>query len=171
MKKIGLFVGKFLPVHVGHINQIKKCSNDCDELIVVIADSKKRSKQICKDAGIKTIYAKTRLKWLKKCLKSEKNIKFRKINQGMLEVYPNDLSKWKKKLKRAIKQKIDIWFIDKNYLKISKQYFPEYNFEGFDRSEINISATEIRNNFEENIKYIAEPAKTYFIKNLKSHKS
>lgn len=162
--KTGLFVGKFLPPHIGHLNQILKCKEMCETLFVVVADSKLRSRQICKEANIKTIYAKTRQKCLKKCLKYDKNIKILKLNSGMLENYPDELDVWKQKLKSALKKNIDVWFVDKNYLEISQKFFPEYNFVGFDRSEINISATEIRGNLKNNLKYIILSAKKYLKK-------
>lgn len=165
-KKTGIFIGKFLPPHIGHINQIKKCLDYCDELIVIIADSKQRSKTICKNANIKPVYAKTRLKWLKNHFKYNKNkIKFKYLNQGMLESFPDNLNLWKNKLKRLTNNNFDFWFVDNNYLDISKKYFPEYNFIGFDRSEINISASEIRNNLENKNNYIIKEAQKYFLKN------
>ena len=167
MYKTGIFVGKFLPPHIGHLNQIFKCKDMCETLFVIVADSKIRSKQICNDAGIKIISAKTRLKWLKKCTKSVKNIKYLLLDEGMLEAYQDHLENWKNKLNKILKQKVDVWFVDKNYLDISQKYFPEYNFVGFDRSEINISATEIRNNLEENLSKIISPAQKYFRKNFK----
>lgn len=165
--KIGLFIGKFLPPHIGHLNQILKSKELCETLFVVVADSKKRSKTICKEAGIKTISAKTRLKWLKKCLKNKKNIKFLLLNEGMLEAFPERIENWKIKLNKILDTKIDVWFVDNKFIDISKQYFPEYNFVGFDRSEINISATEIRNDLENNISNIIFTARKHFEKYLK----
>lgn len=175
-KKIGVFIGKFLPPHLGHINQIKKCLEQCDELIVIVADSKKRTKNICKNANIKTVHAKTRLKLIKKHLfnnnqdfkiKYKNKIKFLYINQGMLEAFPDKLNLWKNKLKKITKNKFNYWFVDNNYLEISKKYFPEYNFIGFDRNEIRICATEIRNNFNNNFKFIIPEAIKYFKINKK----
>ena len=158
-KKIGLFIGKFLPPHIGHIAQIKKCASECDTLYVIVADSKKRTREICKNANIKPIYAKKRLKILKKALKSIKNIKFKFMSQGMLESFPDKLDDWKKLLKKTTKNKFDFWFVDNNYLEISKKYFPEYNFIGFDRSEIDISSTKIRNDFDSNLVNIIPEAR------------
>ena len=41
MVKRGLFVGRFQPLHKGHINSIKYCLNKVDELVVVIGSSDK----------------------------------------------------------------------------------------------------------------------------------
>ena len=69
-KRIGAFVGKFLPPHKGHLDQIEISAEDCDELYVVLADNKYNSKKLCDMANIPYIDAKLRLKWLKEHLGS-----------------------------------------------------------------------------------------------------
>lgn len=142
--QIGVFVGKFLPPHLGHTTQIEKCLDFCNTLFVVVADSKKRTKELCNQAQIKEILPKKRLFWLKQHFKNNKNIKFFLLDQGMLEAYPKFLNQWKQKFFNLLPQKPDVWFVDKNFLDISKKCFPELDFIGFDRTEINISATDIR---------------------------
>lgn len=154
--KIGVFVGKFLPPHLGHTSQIEKCLDYCETLFVVVADSKKRTRELCKESGIPNIFPKTRLLWLKKHFQKNKNIKFFLLDQGMLEAYPNYLDNWKRKFLACIKEKPEVWFVDKNYLEISKKYFPEFEFIGFDRTKINISATDIRNYLNNNSAFLAE---------------
>ncbi len=41
MAKRGLFVGRFQPLHKGHINSIKYCLDNVDELVLVIGSSDK----------------------------------------------------------------------------------------------------------------------------------
>ena len=57
-KKIGAFPGKFLPPHLGHVSMIRECAKKCDELWVVVADSKKNSMALCKKANIPSIIIK-----------------------------------------------------------------------------------------------------------------
>ena len=73
-KRIGAFVGKFLPPHKGHLDQIEICAEDCDELYIVLADNKYNSKRLCDMANIPYIDAKLRLKWLKEHFAGRKNI-------------------------------------------------------------------------------------------------
>jgi nicotinamide-nucleotide adenylyltransferase len=41
MVKRGLFIGRFQPLHNGHINSIRYCLNKVDELVIVIGSSDK----------------------------------------------------------------------------------------------------------------------------------
>jgi nicotinamide-nucleotide adenylyltransferase len=41
MVKRGLFIGRFQPLHIGHINSIKYCLERTDELVIVIGSSDK----------------------------------------------------------------------------------------------------------------------------------
>ncbi|MBQ8424518.1 MAG: adenylyltransferase/cytidyltransferase family protein [Clostridia bacterium] len=163
-KKVGMFIGKFLPPHIGHTTQIEKCLKFVDVLYVIVADSKKRSKVICKNAGIKTISINRRIYWLKKHFKGNKKIKVLKLNQGMLEAYPNKIDEWKKKLERLVKGRAQYWFVDNEFINISRKVFPEYEFIGFNRKKINISATMVREDLKGNIDYIIKEAKNYFSK-------
>ena len=166
--KIGMFIGKFLPPHIGHTNQIKKSLSKVDFLYVIVADSKERTNELCKEAGIDPIDITVRANWLKTHFEKDKNIEILTLDQGMLEAFPNELDNWKNKLETLVKNKVKYWFVDNNYLEISKKYFPEYEFIGFDRSEINISASQVRDDLGGNIKYIIPEAKEYFLSILNS---
>ena len=74
-KRIGAFVGKFLPPHKGHLDQIEICAKDCDVLYVVLADNKFTTKKLCQMANIPLMDAQIRVKWLKKHFAGRDNIK------------------------------------------------------------------------------------------------
>lgn len=166
-KKIGMFIGKFLPPHIGHTYQIEKCLKQVDELYVIVADSEERTKEICEQAKISPISTALRQNWLKEHFKNNDKIKFFTLNQGMLEAYPENIDNWKNKLNLLTGGKAKIWFVDKNFLEISKKVFPEYEFIGFDRTNINVSATMVREDFKKNFDYIIPEAKDYFKEILK----
>ena len=46
MKKIGAFVGKFYPPHIGHLSVIDNASKDLDEVWVIISTNQIRNKTI-----------------------------------------------------------------------------------------------------------------------------
>lgn len=163
-KRIGMFVGKFLPPHLGHLNQILECSAQCDKLFVVVADSTERSKQLCKNASIPTIFPKRRYQWLKNYFKTYKNIKVKFLNQGMLEAFP-DTKNWVKKINHITHHLVRVWFVDKNYEELSHKVFPEFEFVGFNRNKINIRAENIRNNLALSKTYLPKEALD-FVKNF-----
>ena len=163
-KVYGLFIGKFLPPHLGHIDKIFDCAKNCDRLFVVVADSENRSHKLCRDAGICYVSPKTRAKWLSEIFKQNKNIKVKTLRQGMLEAYPENLDNWKKGLFVTTGHHFCTWFVDENFLEISKQTFPEICFVGFDRSKINISSSNIRRDPKKYKKFLINKAKTIFIK-------
>lgn len=160
-KKYGMFIGKFLPPHIGHVDKILECAKLCDYLFVVVADSVTRSKKLCTESQIPFIHPKTRLKWLKEIFKDNKKIKVKFLNQGMLEAYPENIVNWKKKLLKAVNFKNCTWFVDEKFLEISKKTFPEISFVGFDRTKIDISSSQIRKNPKLYKKYLINSAKQF----------
>ena len=164
MKKIetGVFIGKFLPLHLGHVKTIFKYSKKCKKFFLILADSNERSASICTEANLPIILPEQRLVWLKKIFGDKKNIQIEKMPKGMLETFPDGLEEWKENLFNITKAKEITWFVDKNYLDISHKVFPEINFVGFDRTKINISASEIRNSISENKKYLPKEVFEYF---------
>ena len=54
MGKTGVIIGKFLPLHLGHVNFINRSSTKTDKLIVVVCHSS-RDKKMCEEYGIPEI--------------------------------------------------------------------------------------------------------------------
>ncbi len=171
VEKIGAFPGKFLPPHTGHINTILECAKKCDKLLVVVADSEKNSRALCKKANLPYIPVKLRIKWLKSHFKQNKNIKIIYMNEDKLGAFPAPMDVWSNAFKKTTKHKVNMKFADETYRPLNEQYFPECEFVCFDRKIINISATMIRDNPEQYFDYIIEEAKPYFEKILQKRKS
>ena len=169
-KIVGAFAGKFLPPHIGHANQIEESAKQCDELYVVVADSDKRSRELCKKSNIPHIPAKLRVKWLTEHFKDNPKIKILYMNEGMLEVFPNGLEKWKKHFSKVTRHRVAIKFADETYREMNEKYFPECKFICFNRTIINISATQIRNDPEKYFDFIIDEAKPFF-KNIIKQKN
>ena len=167
VKKIGAFPGKFLPPHIGHVNTILDCLKKCDELLVVVADSKKNSKALCKKANIPYIPVRLRIKWLKSHFKNYTNIKVIYMNEDKLGPFPAPMDVWSNSFKKITKHKVNMKFADETYRKLNELYFPECEFVCFDRQIINISATMIRENIDKYFNFIIPEAQPYFKKLLK----
>ena len=64
MFKTGVYFGRFLPPHRGHLYQMIEASTKCEQLIVVISDNCKQTRDICEEAGIPEISYRLRKQWI-----------------------------------------------------------------------------------------------------------
>ena len=166
---VGMFVGKFLPPHVGHINAIKKASQNCDKLFVVVGGDEKTNLMLCQDAKIPFIDLKTKTKWIENELQGIKNIKIVSFNEDGIPKMPNGWEEWSKRLKILLGEKIDLIFgSEKSYEKEYEKYFPEskYIIQDEFRKEISISSTKIRSDPQKYFDYICKSAQSFFDKFL-----
>lgn len=170
---IGMFVGKFLPPHIGHINAIKKAAKLCDKLFVIVGGDEERNKELCKIANIPFIDLKTKTKWIENELKDVSNIQIISFNEEGIPTMPNGWKEWSIRLKKLLPEKIDIIFgSERDYEKEYKKYFPEskYVLQDEFRKEITISSTKIRSDPKKYYSYICDSAKPFFDKFLKGKK-
>ena len=173
---IGMFVGKFLPPHIGHINAIKKAAKMCDTLFVIVGGDEERNKQLCDEAGIDFIDLKTKTKWIKNELKGISNIKVISFNEEGIPTMPNGWKEWSERLKKLLPEKIDVIYgSEREYEKEYKKYFSDskYVLQDEFREEISISSTQIRSNPKKYYSYICDSAKPFFDKmfNKKNNQS
>ena len=61
-RKIGMYGGKFLPVHLGHVNAMVMASTIVDELHVVVSFDEEYEKKVFEGTGMKPISAVQRLR-------------------------------------------------------------------------------------------------------------
>lgn len=166
---VGMFVGKFLPLHIGHINAIKKASKMCDKLFVVVGGDEIRCKKLCDEAKIPFIDLKTKTEWVKNELKDLKNVEVISFNEEGIPTMPNGWKEWSEKLKSLLCEKVDIIFgSERDYCKDYEKYFSEskYVLQDEFRKEVNISATKIRENPQKYFDYLCDSAKPFFKKFL-----
>lgn len=158
MNKIGMYGGSFNPLHLGHVNDIIKASNMCEELYVVLSVSSDKNE----------IDHRERFMWLK-------NITSDMSNVEVVEIFDNSISKdsydWKKgadEVKRIINNNIDIVFAGSDYegKNIWEQLYPESTIKYFSRDEINISSTQIRSNPYNYFEYLPKCVQKYYTKKV-----
>ena len=52
MYRTGVYFGRFLPPHRGHLYQMIEASTRCEKLLVVISDNADQTREICRRDGI-----------------------------------------------------------------------------------------------------------------------
>lgn len=160
--KTGLIIGKFMPLHNGHMALINFAKNNCDSLVIVICYTNKE-----------TIPGAIREKWLIDVYGDDKRIKIIPVLYDD-STLPNtsvsskrDSKLWANHLLKQLNVKADIIFSSEkygNYLAV----FLQAKHICFDekRSTVPVSATQIRNMPATYWGHIPENVRPYFIKKI-----
>lgn len=154
-------MGKFYPLHLGHIGLIQFAQKQCDELVVLVCAS-----------NTENIEGSTRLKWIQETFNNNPKIKPTLLNYSEQEqpntsISSKDVSKvWATKIISTI-GKIDVVFSSEIYGEYLSKFLKcnSVLFEPL-RTTNNISASGIRENIFKNWYYIANSAKPYFVKKI-----
>jgi HTH-type transcriptional repressor of NAD biosynthesis genes len=169
MYKTGVFAGKFLPPHRGHLSSIINSATQCETLYVVVSDNVKMTKDVCGTCNLLPITGKLRAKWLSQELQGFDHIKVLLLDESDIPVYPLGWAQWSSRLKQIIPFKIDVLFGgDEEYKQVNDQWFPDSDYVLFDykRNRYPISATLIRENPFKYWDYILGSARPFFSKKV-----
>jgi HTH-type transcriptional regulator, transcriptional repressor of NAD biosynthesis genes len=169
MYKIGVFAGKFMPPHRGHLSAIINSATQCETLYVVVSDNVFQTKRLCKESNLPTMYGLMRTKWLSQELQGFDHIKVLFLDESDIPEYPLGWSKWSARLKELIPAKIDVLFGgDPEYKKVNDIWFPQSDYILFDysRERYPISATLVRNDPFKYWDYILGSARPFFTKKI-----
>lgn len=161
--KVGMYGGAFDPLHTGHIHDIIKAAAMCEELYVMIS--------WCE--GRESTSKEMRYRWILNSTKHLPNIKIIMVEDKAVskEEYNTDYY-WEKgaqDIKNTIGKPIDAVFCGSDYLgtnRFESLYCPESEVIYFDRSEVPISSTEIRDWATTHWDYIPEVCKPYYVKKV-----
>lgn len=160
-KKIGAFVGKFYPPHIGHLSVIDDASKKLDEVWVVISKNDKTTDKITKKDNFKQIDTNLIKQWFCLHYKNNPKVKVAIFDETGLLPYPKDQDKWSEKFKKQFPF-VNVKIGDESYRELNEKYFPECEFYPINRDIIPIHSTQIRQNLKQNIKYIIKEAQNYF---------
>lgn len=106
--KVGLFIGKFLPLHRGHIQSIIEASTQVDVLYVI---GSYRDNEKCHING-KYITQCMIEQWLIEQFKGLDHIKILTVDETNLSEYPNGWDEWSKLIKSKLHEHIQQYLPD-----------------------------------------------------------
>ncbi|RSD26900.1 multifunctional transcriptional regulator/nicotinamide-nucleotide adenylyltransferase/ribosylnicotinamide kinase NadR [Mesobacillus subterraneus] len=145
--RVGMFGGKFVPVHLGHVYAMIKASTMVDELHVIVSyDTEYEKEVIFKDAKIPYIPFQVRLRWWKQLTKDLHHVHVHAIE----EIQTGQFSDWEKgseSIREAIGKEIDFVFSsEQQYSHYFDVLYPQAKHVVIDagREKYPISATAIR---------------------------
>lgn len=161
--KVGMYGGSFDPLHVGHIHDIIKAASVCEELYVMIS--------WCE--GRESTSKELRYRWILNCTRHLPNVKIITVEDKAVskELYNSDYY-WEKgaeDIKRAIGKPIDAVFCGSDYRgtnRFESLYAPQSEVIYYDRAEVPISSTEIRDWAVAHWDYIPEVCRPYYAKKV-----
>lgn len=161
--KVGMYGGSFDPLHLGHISDIIKAAAVCEELYVMIS--------WCE--GRESTSKELRYRWILNCTKHLPNVRIILVEDQAVskEVYNTDYywEKGARDIKNAIGKPIDAVFCGSDYLgtnRFESLYCPESAVIYFDREEVPISSTEIREWASAHWDYLPEVCKDYYARKV-----
>ncbi len=169
----GLFVGKFLPPHLGHRWAILEAAKNCAQLFVLVCDAPAVNKKLCEQAHIPYMSLKQKTEWWKQELKAISNITVLSLDESGIPLFPDGWEVWAQAVKAVVGKPIDLIFgSEVQYAEGYSKWFPEsqYIIQDSERIHVSIASTIIREGLEKYIDFIIPAARPFFEKLLKEKK-
>ena len=159
--RVGAFIGKFYPPHIGHLSVVDLVSSQLDELYIIISYNRIRNDEIEKNSGFKSLSPMLIQSWFEKHYENNPKIKVGIFDEGDFKPYPEDRDKWAEKFKKEFPT-VNVKVADEEYREFNRIYFPDYEFLAIDRDKVNIHSTQIRTDIKNNIESLIPEARAYF---------
>jgi len=167
-KRTGLFPGKFLPLHRGHLTAILRAHAMCDRLIVVINDDPKGDAELCEQAGFPAIPGLMRQRWLAQELQGL-GIDIVRCEESGLCQDEQGWASYIRLLQTQIAGPVQLIFGgEERYRPLYLQHWPQVHYQLIDpqRTQWPISGTEIRHQPYRHWDYIAGAARPFFARRV-----
>lgn len=171
-KKVGVVFGKFYPLHTGHIYLIQRACSQVDELHIIMGYDEPRDRALFDDSAMsQQPTTADRLRWLLQTFKYQKNTRIHSFNEEGMEPYPYGWDVWS----RGIKAFMDLKgiFPDRIYTsgagdaaKFTEHLGIETVVIDPQRTFMNISGTQIRENPFRYWEYIPTEVKPFFVRTV-----
>ena len=166
--KTGVFPGKFLPPHRGHITAILRAHALCDKLYVVVSERIAEDGELCRDAGLAYISGVLRQRWLSQELQGL-GIDVLLQDDSASAPFPAGWGDYAVKLKQTVPEPFSVIFGgEESYRSGHQRHFPDIEYQVLDpmRTQWPISGTEIREHPYKHWDYIAGAARPFFARKV-----
>lgn len=161
--KVGMFGGSFDPLHVGHIHDIIKAASMCEKLYIMIS--------WCE--GRESTSKELRYRWILNSTRHLSNVTILLLeDQAKTKEEYNTDYYWEKgaqDIKDAIGEPIDAVFCGDDYKgtnRFESLYAPASDIVYFERREVPICSTEIREWATDHWDYIPDVCKSYYARKI-----
>ncbi|CAM3219954.1 ribonuclease M5 [Streptobacillus felis] len=175
-EKVGIVFGKFIPLHMGHVNFIKYAAKEVDKLHVLLCVERDRDLNLLMNSTLpKMLTEKDRMYFLKKELSNLDNVVVHLLREEGIAYYPNGWQGWTNRVAELLKKKgikINTVFTNEvedklNYEKyfIDNEVFSkelDIHLTDPNRFEYNVSSTKIRKDFEKYKEYLPKSLQKFF---------
>ena len=159
--KRGLVLGKFMPLHNGHIEMINFAKTKCDKVVILL----------CAEAS-EPIDAMTRVKFINDVFGQDDNIEINYMSYSAFQLSPSsdyeetETKKWADRI-ASYNFNLDVIISSEEYGKHLARFMEiDYIDYDIDRQKIPISATEIRKNPYKNWDKIPDTVREYYYKKM-----
>lgn len=159
MSTTGIVIGKFAPLHNGHINMINWAATQVDKLIVVMSYDQKWVDQQPEWLQDKLSW-RNRVRWLKTVFNDTPHVEIKWMDESGCRPYPHGWDEWEMLLRKTTQFETTLPSVffgsEPSDATEYEARFPGSKYVVYDevRSNINISATRVRGNVFENWEYI-----------------
>jgi HTH-type transcriptional repressor of NAD biosynthesis genes len=152
-KSIGLVLGKFMPLHIGHVLLLEFSQRFVDELYVVVDN--------IPDSPIS---GKRRCEWINHTMPNAKVFYLPHPNPQAPNEDPDFWNIWKRSLQKLLPEQPDYLFASETYgFKLSETLGATFIPFDIDRKNISVTATQIRNNLYKYWDYLSLAAKQDYL--------
>ncbi|NQS87524.1 multifunctional transcriptional regulator/nicotinamide-nucleotide adenylyltransferase/ribosylnicotinamide kinase NadR [Pantoea allii] len=171
-KKIGVIFGKFYPLHTGHIYLIQRACSQVDELHIIMGYDEPRDRDLFENSAMsQQPTVSDRLRWLLQTFKYQKNIRIHAFDEEGIEPYPHGWDVWSAGVKTFLdEQGIAADCIYTSEAPDAEMYQQHLSIQTVlidpNRSFMNISGTQIRQDPFRFWDYIPTEVKPFFVRTV-----